>query len=355
MQLHSGLQYVCMQINTYINTYILTAPVSFAFISTGHICTARHACTQTHIYQPFSLCVPLFLWRLKEQLPPKGRRARAKSAWLLRRHRRLFMCSADAALPCDWRHLVLGSRWRIWRESWRMAVNFQVGASTEKNPRSTFGSREGWVSLGKPFYWRWQAEMYGTEKKNKAHIPVYAVCFGWTFAVLSRPDSTARAPPPSLFFSSSFFFFSQTARSRSLSLPHSLRSCSVDVLWLETQLAQVCGEISLSPWRTVNIVLRKECKWSSLHLLEALSQLWMDFRGFQGTFSRKTAEIRISENAFEFRKRPVPCTCWYLLDILWFLATWSNLEFAYYLIWLKTLFPALSKVGFDLKRLGFKI
>lgn len=57
LQLYSGLQYVCMQINTYINTYILTASVSFAFICTGHICTAT-AHRYTFI-SPF-LCVCFF-------------------------------------------------------------------------------------------------------------------------------------------------------------------------------------------------------------------------------------------------------------------------------------------------------
>lgn len=84
-----------------------------------------HLHTDTHLSALFFVCAS-FLWRLKEQLPPKGRQPRAKSAWLLRRHRRLFMCSADAArlaadvTCCRAAEGASGERLDVWQSTFKL-------------------------------------------------------------------------------------------------------------------------------------------------------------------------------------------------------------------------------------------
>ncbi len=293
--------------------------MSFAFIGTGHICTGRHACTQIHIYQPFSLCVLLFPGGWKSNFLPKdgtrGPSPPGQTALYVQ-----CRCSVLADTDVIWCWAADGETVDVWRkvsfklERARKLKNQRKSSLCLQEERGMNPDSERYNS----FNWRCQRKVrylwilsdgniaYG---KNKAHIPVSPsrqcvslqnICI----AVLSRPDSTESAPPPSLFFSSSLLFFPSD---RLLSLSHSLWSCSCG--W-KRSLRRCVGR-SLSPWRTRNVVLGKECKWSSHHLLEVLSQLWMDFLGFlllkqkpKTIFSRKNpAEILISENAFEFRKR----------------------------------------------------
>lgn len=178
MQLHSGLQYVCMQ----INTCILTASVSFAFISTGHICTARHACTQIHIYQPFSLCVLLFCGGWKSNFLPKDD-SRGPSPPGCSGGTDGSLCAVQmqrfAATDVTWCWAAdgaSGERVDVWQSTFKLEPPRKILALLSETERDE--------SHLETFNWRWQMKVgylwFSSKKKKQSTHPdfsIYAVRF----------------------------------------------------------------------------------------------------------------------------------------------------------------------------------
>ncbi len=196
--------------------------MSFAFIGTGHICTGRHACTQIHIYQPFSLCVLLFPGGWKSNFLPKdgtrGPSPPGQTALYVQ-----CRCSVLADTDVIWCWAADGETVDVWRkvsfklERARKLKNQRKSSLCLQEERGMNPDSERYNS----FNWRCQRKVrylwilsdgniaYG---KNKAHIPVSPsrqcvslqnICI----AVLSRPDSPKALPLP-LFSSLPPFFFS---------------------------------------------------------------------------------------------------------------------------------------------------
>ncbi len=120
-----------------------TATVSFAFISTGHICTGRHACTQIHIYQSFSLCVLLFPGgSMSSFLPKDGTRGPSPPAQTA-----LYVqcrCSVLPATDVSWCWATDGASGEtvdVWHK-----VSFKLERArrvSKENPCSTYRKGEG--------------------------------------------------------------------------------------------------------------------------------------------------------------------------------------------------------------------